>query len=448
MLAASPDLTAIALDSEPVLSGMPALSPAERGWDSERLTGTDIVPQLAERVRAGFAKAAAVAMGTEPEEGAAIRVLDADPRNALRIPFLAAVFPQSIFVSVHREPAESLPAMLAAWESGEHVTRPGLPGWEGPPWSLLLTPEWRNLAGRPLPELVAEQWAMATRILLADLERMPPARWCVVDLAILREDPAAEIERICEFAGVEPPETVSPAPAAGGQGDDAGRAAEIEAVIGRTDELAARAREWIAQAPDGPEAAPERAGRPELPDRLAAAQRQQLEPGRHPRPARQLADDHHLPDGQARGDPPRRQRGEHALPAVREPDGPRLAGRAARDRHPLADLRVPQRAEPAAEDAAARQARRLLRAAALPLHGRHPHPRRGVRRRRALVRRHPLLLPGDARRRAQLRAALAAAVRLRPRRRGPLPPERALRDRRRGSLRHGARHDRRGRRVA
>ena len=84
----------------------------------------------------------------------------------------------------------------------------------------------------------------------------------------------------------------------------------------------------------------------------------------------------------------------------------------------------------AAEARAARQARRLLPAAQQALHRRHPHPRDRVRAGRALARHHQLLLPGDARRRAQLRAALEAAVHHRARARGPLPPERPLRDRR------------------
>ena len=38
--------------------------------------------------------------------------------------------------------------MLGAWESGRFVTYPKLPGWEGPPWSMLLTPGWRELEGQ------------------------------------------------------------------------------------------------------------------------------------------------------------------------------------------------------------------------------------------------------------------------------------------------------------
>lgn len=251
----------IPADVEPVLAGMPALSPAQRGWDSERLTGTDLVLSLAERVRANYATAVArPGEGGNDPEAAGVRLLDADPLNALRVPFLAAVFPQSIFVYVHREPAESLPVMLAAWESGTAVTHPELPGWKGPQWSLALTPEWRSLVGQPLAEIVAEQWTMATRILLGDLERLGPARWCVVDHALLADDPAPEVERICEFAGVAAPEVVGP-PASSDEpgGEDAARrAGELEGAIIRTDELAARAREWIAHSPaDGDDSAPE-----------------------------------------------------------------------------------------------------------------------------------------------------------------------------------------------
>ena len=246
MLARSPAAASIA-DRAPVLARMPALALDQRGWDSERLTGTDLTPQLAQRVRAAFA--AAAGEGDPPAEGEAVRLLDADPANCMRIPFLAAVFPQSIFVYAHREPAECLAAMLAAWESGDEVTHPELPGWPGPPWSLLLTPEWRTLAGRDLPEIVTEQWRMATRILLDDLERLPPARWCVVDAGALAADPGPEVERVCEFAGAARSRVDRPgaAPGAGERrGPDRGRA---RGRTGRAEELGARAREWIARSP-------------------------------------------------------------------------------------------------------------------------------------------------------------------------------------------------------
>ncbi len=41
------------------------------------------------------------------------------------------------------------------------------------------------------------------RILLGDLEKLPPDRWCVVDFNALRADPKAELRRICEFTGLD-----------------------------------------------------------------------------------------------------------------------------------------------------------------------------------------------------------------------------------------------------
>ena len=40
--------------------------------------------------------------------------------------------------------------MAHAWRSGSYVTFPDLPDWDGDPWSLLLVPGWRRLAGKAL----------------------------------------------------------------------------------------------------------------------------------------------------------------------------------------------------------------------------------------------------------------------------------------------------------
>ena len=72
-----------------------------------------------------------------------------------------------------------------------------------------------------------------------------------------------------------------------------------------------------------------------------------------------------------------------------------------------------------------RRLRRVLRAAPQPCHGQHRHPRNGIRRQRAVVRQHALLVPVHARSAVQLRPALEAAVRQGLERRRPLPPERA-----------------------
>src|SRR4029079_16358829 len=82
--------------------------------------------------------------------GGPTRMLEKTPKNALRIPFLAEAFPDGRFVYLYRDACETISSMLDAWRSGRFVTYADLPGWGGSPWSLLLTPGWRELDGLPL----------------------------------------------------------------------------------------------------------------------------------------------------------------------------------------------------------------------------------------------------------------------------------------------------------
>ena len=256
-LGRSPSAWAIRRASHPIIERVDALHPGNLGWDSNRLTATDSSPQVAEQLSSAFAAEIRNREGeSPPADATGLRLLEKTDKNALRVPFFNAVFPDAVFVYVHRDPRESLTEMAAAWESKRFVSYPQLPDWPGPPWSLLLTPEWRKLAGKPLAEIVAEQWAMATRVLLADLEKLPADRWCVVDYEALINDPQPEVERLCDFAGIEWDEQLPsplPADAHAVEPPDPERRkasqAEIEAVLPRTAELAARARDWVARPP-------------------------------------------------------------------------------------------------------------------------------------------------------------------------------------------------------
>ena len=267
-----------------MLEGFPALSTESRGWDTDRLTSGDLSPDLAERIRATVGAAAAERAG-EADAGGSLRLIDAADANALRITFLAILFPASTFVYLHREPAETLGEMLAAWESGERVTHPSLPGWNGQPWSLPLTPEWRRLAGASPAEVVAGQWNATMRVLLADLDRLPAGRWCVVERAALLADPAAEIARVADFAALDLGPGADLSAIADTSPPPAERRAEIDPVLASTEEPAAAARDLIAQPhapadeeapdPDSPTASPLRSvntsNLPEILDQLGSS---------------------------------------------------------------------------------------------------------------------------------------------------------------------------------
>jgi hypothetical protein len=198
-LARSPDAHTIGGESHGLIEGIAGLGVDHVQRDSNRLTADDASADLAALLRARFHAGAFDRQRRAPQ--GRFRLLEKTPKNALRIPFLAKVFPDAHFVYLYRDPRECLASMLEAWESGGFRTYPQLPGWSGLPWSLLLVPGWRELAGRPLPEIVAAQWKITTRTLLDDLDALAPERRSVARYDALLADPAAEIARICAAVG-------------------------------------------------------------------------------------------------------------------------------------------------------------------------------------------------------------------------------------------------------
>jgi hypothetical protein len=202
-LSLSPDLWTVGGESHQIIEGVPALRPAAGGWDSNVLTEEDADPRTAAELRRRFVTEMRDFSGRRPGPGERpMRLLEKTPRNALRIRFLVRVFPRAQFVYLHREAEPTIASMIDGWESGRYVSYGWLPGWTGPPWSFLLTPGWRELAGRPLYEVVAHQWAQAATLLLDDLATLPRSQWTVARYESLVADPNAEVERLCEFLGL------------------------------------------------------------------------------------------------------------------------------------------------------------------------------------------------------------------------------------------------------
>ena len=119
-----------------------------------------------------------------------VRMLEKTPKNALRVPFFDAVWPDAEFIFLYRDARETLASMMEAWQSGYFRTYPRLPGWTGLPWSLLLVPGWQELNGLPLPQIVARQWAATIDVLVSDLETLPAERVRAVNYSDFLADPA------------------------------------------------------------------------------------------------------------------------------------------------------------------------------------------------------------------------------------------------------------------
>ncbi|MEM7081127.1 MAG: sulfotransferase [Pseudomonadota bacterium] len=195
-------------ESHVEIESIRTLHPAARHFDSNALGRENATPGVVDALIRRFLGNLKNARGTLfadiPAETrlAQCRFLEKTPKNALRIPFLRAVFPDARFIFLHRNPQQSVASIMEAWQSGRFVTYPNLPGWHGLPWSLLLPEGWRALADHPMADIAAFQWASANRQILSDLADLPADAWCSVSYSQLVSDKATTVERLCSFADV------------------------------------------------------------------------------------------------------------------------------------------------------------------------------------------------------------------------------------------------------
>lgn len=155
------------------------------------------------------------------------------------------MFPDATFVYLYREPADAVPVALDGWEL---------------PWSFALVPSWRSLRDLPLTDLVAAQWEAATRIVVADLQRLRPERWSIVEHGALLADPAGELARLATFAGVEH----EPGPDVVAEAGPTAVPDDVRGALARTADTAAVARTLFATRPQA-----EGGRQPEVPDGAA-----------------------------------------------------------------------------------------------------------------------------------------------------------------------------------
>ncbi|HET7844544.1 MAG TPA: TIGR03032 family protein [Xanthomonadales bacterium] len=202
-LARCTDAFTVGNESHREFESIAALAPAARDWSSNALAADDATADTVAALHANFEAALRDRAGNAPPATGALRLLEKTPKNSLRIPFLERAFPGALYVHLHRAVEPNVSSLLDGWRSGRFATYPQLPGWSGMPWSFVLVPGWRELAGRPAAAIASAQWRAVQEAILADLGAVDPARRISVTYEALCADPHATIARICAFAGLQ-----------------------------------------------------------------------------------------------------------------------------------------------------------------------------------------------------------------------------------------------------
>src|SRR5690606_649857 len=83
-LAQSPSLCTIGGESHGVIEGIPAFHPSAKGWQSNRLTETDVEEDTIEELSRRFVGGLRDRDGRPPTPG--MRMLEKTPKNSLRVP--------------------------------------------------------------------------------------------------------------------------------------------------------------------------------------------------------------------------------------------------------------------------------------------------------------------------------------------------------------------------
>jgi hypothetical protein len=205
-LASSSAVMTVGGEAHLMIEGLPELRVGAPGVRSNRLTAAQAQPAHIDRIERFILERLQNHRG-EPLGTPDLRFVEKTPKNALRIPFLDAVFNDALFVFLWREPRENLSSIMEAWRSGNWKTYNGLEGFAGP-WSLLLPPGWEQMNGRPLEEIAAFQWDTTNRIVLDDLAHLPRERWTSLRYGDLTTKPRETILRLCEFAAIAPDENL------------------------------------------------------------------------------------------------------------------------------------------------------------------------------------------------------------------------------------------------
>ena len=170
--------------------------PKYHGWESNALAS-----EHAQKIDRDFSYAAIRVISRQR------RFLDKTPKNSLRVPYLAALFPDADFIFLRRRGADNVNSLIEGWRAHPRFvtyTLPEGPQSDGPgrDWSFVLIPGWRGLQRAAIEEICARQYVCCNEAGLAAAQIVDRQRWISVAYEDLVARPEEEVPRILDRLGL------------------------------------------------------------------------------------------------------------------------------------------------------------------------------------------------------------------------------------------------------
>lgn len=181
--------------------------PRHNNWSSEAASEKDARPEHREAALRFFYQRLGVG-----------RVLEKTCINVMRLPYLYQLFPNAMFIYIHRDGRDNISSMMNGWRHDGHF---GLSKFLGPSpeevaiddgayneWSFFLPPGWREYNRASLVEVCAYQWVMANRMALEAKKIIPAKQWIQLRYEEIFDQPVEMFEQAFQRLGISFNDTV------------------------------------------------------------------------------------------------------------------------------------------------------------------------------------------------------------------------------------------------
>jgi hypothetical protein len=147
-------------------------------------------------------------LGANDSKPSPIRLVEKNPQNSFRLPFLQRLFPDAHFLFITRAPDANIASIYRGWHEPRFktCTLPSdfvISGYRTSSWCFGRPPGWRDMNGRSLIEICAFQWRAYNEACLRDIPQLAQ-RVLRVRYEDLSEGPRKVLAEIAEWAGLNP----------------------------------------------------------------------------------------------------------------------------------------------------------------------------------------------------------------------------------------------------